>query len=59
MWSLDAEVGTQDMEAAAAEYSRRWLANALAVADLSQTAFGNSARASAPNLKMAQASQWH
>ncbi|KAL4425516.1 hypothetical protein ABPG75_009532 [Micractinium tetrahymenae] len=48
------EVGTDDMEAAAAEYSRRWLPNALAVADLTEEGFGGNKRAYALNLKLLQ-----
>lgn len=51
---LFAEVGAQDVEAVAAEYSRRWLPNALAVAELTEEGFGKNARAFAPNLKLVQ-----
>lgn len=44
------------MEAAAAEYSRRWLPNALAVADLTEEGFGKNSRAFTLNLKLVQAS---
>ena len=49
-----AEYEGQSTEAVAAEYSRRWLPHALAVADLSEEGFGQNARAFAPNLKFAQ-----
>lgn len=48
------EVGLDDMEAAAAEYSRRWLPNALAVADLTEEGFGKNTRAFTLNLKLVQ-----
>lgn len=51
------EVGVGDIQAALAEYSRRWLPNALAVAELTEGGFGNNARAFAPNLKLAQVSR--
>lgn len=52
---LCTEVGTDDLEAAAAEYSRRWLPSAHAVVTLTAEAFGGNARAFAPNLKLVQA----
>ena len=51
-----AELGTGDLGAAAEEYSRRWLPNAHAVADLTETAFGGNRRAYTLNLQLAQVS---
>ncbi len=47
----------QDLETAAAEYSRRWLPNAHAVADLTEEGFGKNTRAYTFNLKLVQASR--
>ncbi len=47
-------VPQQGIEAAAEEYSRRWLPNALAVADLTEEGFGRNTRAFAPSLKVGQ-----
>lgn len=50
-------MGSQDVEAAAAEYSRRWLPNAHAVATLTEEGFGGNKRAFALNLKLVQVGQ--
>ena len=52
--SSHAEVGTGDIEAALAEYSRRWLPSALAVVELTEEGFGGNRRAFTLNLKLVQ-----
>ena len=46
--------GAGDVEGAAAEYSRRWLPNALAVVELMEEGFGGNRRAFTLNLKLVQ-----
>lgn len=51
-------MGTDDIEGALAEYSRRWLPNALAVVELTEEGFGGNKRAFTLNLKLVQARPW-
>lgn len=54
MQAACAEVGTNDVEAALAEYSRRWLPSALAVVELTEEGFGGNRRAFTLNFKLVQ-----
>lgn len=47
-------MGTNDIEGALAEYSRRWLPSALAVVELTEEGFGGNRRAFTLNLKLVQ-----
>lgn len=49
-------MGTDDVEAALSEYSRRWLPSAHAVVELTEEGFGGNRRAFTLNLKLVQVS---